>query len=157
MIGSFSFAFAKVVSVEGGYVNDPQDPGGVTKYGISQRAYPDVDIKNLALDQAKSIYRRDYWDAIHGDELPDPLSHFVFDAAVNQGVATAISMMQTALCVDVDGKIGANTLAAARASDNGVCARFMTLRAMRYMHTSNFDRFGSGWFNRLFIMAMGGK
>ncbi len=154
-MGSFNFAFAKVVSIEGGFVNDPQDPGGATKFGISQRSYPNVDIKNLTLGQAKAIYRRDYWDAVCGDNLPDPLSHFVFDAAVNQGVSAAIAMMQTALRVDADGVIGAHTLAAAKASDNGVCARFMTLRAMKYIHTSNFDRFGFGWFNRLFIMAMG--
>ena len=157
MKGSFEFAFAKVVSVEGGYVDDPKDPGGATKFGISQRSYPDVDIKNLTLDQAKAIYRADYWDAVSGDELPDPLSHLVFDAAVNQGVSPAQKMMQEALGVKVDGEIGKITLAAAKNSTNKECAKFMTLRAMRYIDTKNFDIYGKGWFNRLFIMAMGGR
>ena len=111
MKGSFEFAFAKVVSVEGGYVDDPKDPGGATKFGISQRSYPNVDIKNLTLDQAKAIYRADYWDAVSGDELPDPLSHLVFDAAVNQGVSPAQKMMQEALGVKVDGEIGTEQIA----------------------------------------------
>jgi lysozyme family protein len=156
MIGSFNFAFAKVVSVEGGYVDDKNDPGGATKFGISQRSYPDVDIKNLTLDQAKEIYRADYWNPVHGDELPDPLSHFVFDAAVNQGVSHAIYMLQTALKVTTDGKIGEKTIAAARASNNEACANFMMLRSFRYMSTINFGRYGPGWMNRLFFMAMGG-
>lgn len=154
MKGSFDFAFPKVISVEGGFVDDKKDPGGATKFGISQRAYPRLDIKNLTLDQAKAIYRTDYWDRIHGDELPDPLSHFAFDAAVNHGVSAAVHMLQTTLKVAVDGKIGPNTLAAAKASNNETCANFMTLRAMRYIHTINAERYLEGWFNRLFIMAM---
>lgn len=154
MKGSFEYAFPKVISVEGGFVNDPKDPGGATKFGISQRAYPKEDIKNLTIDRAKELYRADYWDRIHGDDLPDPLSHFVFDAAVNQGVSAAIHMLQTALKVAVDLKIGPSTLAAAKASNNDTCARFMTLRARRYMFTINADRYLDGWFNRLFIMAM---
>jgi len=157
MKGSFNFAFAKVVSVEGGYVDNKNDPGGPTKFGISQRAYPDLDIKNLTLDQAKTIYRADYWNPVHGDELPDPLSHFVFDSAVNHGVAATIFMLQTALKVKVDGKIGLKTLAAAKASNNETCANFMMLRAFRYMSTINFGRFGPGWFNRLFLFAMGSR
>ena len=159
MKGSFEFAFTKVTSshVEGGFSNDKNDPGGATKFGISQRSYPNVDIKNLTLDQAKAIYRADYWDAIKGDELPDPLSHLAFDAAVNQGVDPARRLMQEALGVRVDGVIGKVTLAAARASTNKECAKFMSLRALRYINTKNFDTYGKGWFNRLFIMAMGGR
>ncbi len=168
MKGSFVFAFPKVVSIEGGLSLHPEDTGnwtggrkGVgelrgTKYGISARAYPDEDIPNLTLERARILYK-DYWDAIHGDELPDPLSHLVFDAAVNQGVSAATHMLQFALKVSVDGKIGPNTIAAAMASNNETCARFQTLRAYRYMGTINFERYGEGWFSRLFLMAMGGK
>jgi lysozyme family protein len=159
MKGSFEFAFAKVTSshIEGSFSNDKNDPGGATKFGISQRSYPNVDIKNLTIDQAKAILRADYWDAVCGDELPDPLSHLVFDAAVNQGVHVAKCLMQEALGVKVDGVIGKVTLAAARGSTNKECAKFMSLRAMRYIGTKNFDIYGKGWFNRLFIMAMGGR
>lgn len=169
MIGSFNFAFAKVIDVEKGLNLDPQDDGnwtggknGVgelrgTKYGISAKAYPHLDIAKLTLDQAKETYRVDYWNLVHGDKLPDPLSHFVFDAAVNQGVSAAIFMLQTALKVKVDGKIGPKTIAAAQSSDNETCANFMMLRAFRYMSTINFGRYGPGWFNRLFLFAMGSR
>ena len=155
MIDSFDSAFAKVVSVEGGYVNDQKDPGGATKYGISQRSYPNVDIKNLTLDQAKAIYRADYWDKICGDDLPDPISHLVFDAAVNHGIDPASKMLQTALKIRMDGVIGQETLKAAKAAGNDVCAVFMAKRALRYTRTQNFETFGEGWFKRLFILAMG--
>ncbi len=168
MKGSFVFAFPKVISMEGILSLDPEDSGnwtggrkGVgelrgTKYGISARAYPDEDIPNLTLERARTLYK-DYWDAIRGDELPDPLSHLVFDAAVNQGVSAATTMLQTALKVSVDGKIGPETIAAARTSNNEHCARFQTLRAFRYIGTINFQRYGEGWFNRLFLMSAGGK
>lgn len=78
-----------VLKWEGGYVNHPDDPGGETKYGISKRAYPDLDIKSLTLDDAKSIYRRDYWDASNCDSFDLPLAVVVFDSAVNCGVGRA--------------------------------------------------------------------
>ena len=98
---SFDQAFARVIGHEGGYTANPADPGnwtgtGVgqgecrgTKYGISARAYPDQDIASLTLDQAKSLYRRDYWDRIGASSLPPPLALLAFDAAVNNGVSRA--------------------------------------------------------------------
>lgn len=157
MRDSFDSAFAKVVSVEGGYVNDRRDPGGETKYGISQRAYPNVDIKNLTLDQAKAIYKENYWDRIRGDELPDPLSHLVFDSAVNQGTGPAVKMLQAALKINVDGVVGQETLKAAKTAGSYVCAVFMTKRALRYTRNPDFETFGEGWLNRLFIMSMGSR
>ena len=67
------------------YEDDPDDPGGRTKYGIDQRSHPNVDIRNLTRDQAKAIYRRDYWDAVKADELPPGLRLVVVDIAVNNG------------------------------------------------------------------------
>lgn len=86
---SFDSAFSFVIGSEGEYSNDPDDPGGETKYGISKRAYPHLDIKNLTLDDAKSIYWQDYWDKADCDNLPNPLDICVFDTAVNQGVGRA--------------------------------------------------------------------
>jgi len=80
-----------VLSWEGGYVNDPRDPGGETKYGISKRAHPDVDIKNLTIEQAKAIYREEYWNRINGDELTFPEALALMDFAVHSGVPTALS------------------------------------------------------------------
>lgn len=169
MIDSFNYAFPKVVKIEGGLSLDPKDPGNWTggkvgkgelkgtKYGISAKAYPSLDIKNLTLDQARAIYKRDYWDMTLCDRLPDPLSHFVFDAAVNQGVSAATEMLQEALNVKVDGNIGVKTLAAAKASGQYECAVFMRLRAYLYLKTKNVELYGDGWFNRLFLLAMGSK
>lgn len=169
MIDSFNYAFPKVVIIEGGLSMDPKDPGNWTggdtgkgelkgtKYGISAKAYPKLDIKNLTLDKARDIYKRDYWDATSCDLLPDPLSHFVFDAAVNQGVSAAQVLLQEALNVKIDGKIGPKTLAAAKASGPYEWAVFMRLRAYLYLKTKNVAIYGDGWFNRLFLIAIGSK
>lgn len=152
-MNNFDMAFAGVIGVEGGYVNDPNDPGGETKYGISKRAYPNESIAALTLDRAKAIYRRDYWDAVKGDELPYHMDILVFDAAVNQGVIPAVKMLQHALSVAQDGILGRDTMTKARNAGKEQCALFMADRAMRYIGTRNFDRYGRGWLKRLFMVA----
>lgn len=153
---SFDKAFEHVVGVEGGYVNDPRDPGGETIYGITRRDHPGAWANGRpTLDQAKAIYQRAYWDAVKADSMPWPLSLFVFDAAVNQGVGTAIKLLQKALGTVQDGVLGQNTLAAIRKADpTELCAMFMADRALRYTGTRNFDVYGRGWFKRLFKIAM---
>jgi lysozyme family protein len=84
-VSYFDAAFGMIVGVEGGYVNDPQDPGGETKYGISKRRYPNEDIANLTLERAKFLYQRDYWAANGCDKLPWTEAFLVFDSAVNGG------------------------------------------------------------------------
>jgi hypothetical protein len=91
-IDAFEAAMNFVLRWEGGYVNDPYDPGGETKYGISKRQYPHLDIKNLTLDQAKEIYRRDYWAPSGCDKLPPQAAVALFDTAVNIGVRRALSL-----------------------------------------------------------------
>lgn len=88
--GKFERAVEFVLRWEGGYVHNPADPGGETKYGISKRSYPYLDIKNLTREQAIEIYRRDYWDAAGAGELRWPLALVYFDAAVNHGVGAAL-------------------------------------------------------------------
>src|SRR5580704_9612285 len=83
---TFQTSLAQVLKSEGGYVNDPSDPGGETNLGISKRAYPDLDIASLTPETVAPIYKRDYWDRIAGDSLPSPLNYIAFDCAVNQGV-----------------------------------------------------------------------
>lgn len=78
-----------VLDREGGYVNDPDDPGGETNFGISKRSYPDMDIKGLTAEKAGEIYRRDFWDACNCSMLADGLDVAVFDTAVNMGVGAA--------------------------------------------------------------------
>jgi lysozyme family protein len=153
---NFDMAFERLIGHEGGYVNDPEDPGGETKFGISKRAYPTVDIKNLTIDQAKAIYLRDYWTPVRARDLPWPLGLYMFDCAVNQGVTTAVRLLQQTLGVVVDGEFGPLTMRAARASSERDAARFLAFRARRYAGTTNFDIYGTGWLTRLFVVAREG-
>jgi lysozyme family protein len=128
------------------------DRGGLTKWGISSRAYPGLDIRNLSRAGAIELYRRDYWDRIRGDELPPALAISAFDAAVNQGVAAAVKDMQRAVRVKVDGELGPVTLAALRrANTTELLRRFGAKRIKRYAATSaeQLESFGDGWFMRL--------
>ena len=142
----FETAVRIVINTEGGLIDDPHDPGGLTKFGISQRAYPSLDIRRLTVDLAKVIYRVDRWDPCKCDQLPDGLRLPVFDMAVNQGVDAAIKALQSALSVKVDGDLGPVTIKAAARVD--ARARFTAARVLRYTRTKNFDRYGMGWITR---------
>jgi lysozyme family protein len=113
---NFDKAVEVIFLYEGGYINHPNDPGGETKYGISKRAYPNEDIKNLTKERAKEIYKENYWDKIKGDEIrPYLIALQTFDIAVNSGVYRASKLLQLSLNkigahLVVDGIIGKNTL-----------------------------------------------
>lgn len=111
---AFDVALDVVWVNEGVDSDHPSDPGGRTRYGISQAAYPDLHIATLTREQAAEIYRRDYWQAIHGDELPLRIAVQVFDHAVNAGVEPAIRLLQSVVGVTADGRMGPQTIAAAR-------------------------------------------
>jgi lysozyme family protein len=151
---SFERAFEHVIGLEGGETNDPEDGGGHTRFGISKRAHPEVNINTLTLDQAKSIYRFDYWEPLHCDEMPWPLSMMVFDCGVNQGLNTAAKTLQRALNVEQDGVIGKVTLAKAKTAGTETCALFLAYRAIRYNDTKNAGIYLKGWLKRLFLIAM---
>ncbi len=146
-----------VLSYEGGLVDNPADPGGLTNFGISSRSYPSVDIRNLTRDGAAEIYKRDYWDAVHGDELPGPLAIAVFDCAVNQGAGTARRLLQISLGVDADGIIGPRTVKAAHEGGIDAVVRFLAKRAVRYHETMrdvpSLNVFAHNWYFRLFSLA----
>lgn len=147
---SFDKAFALIIEHEGGWSNHPNDPGGLTKWGITQRDYPNLDLLTLTMDQAKAIYKHDYWAAIKGDYLPPMIATLVFDSAVNQGVFRATRFMQTALQVAPDGIIGQKTIAAAQNADPYEFAvLFGAERALHYASLQTFDVFGKGWMRRL--------
>ena len=146
----FDQCFDKLISHEGGYVNDPRDAGGETKYGISKRAYPQVDIKNLTLDAAKAIYKRDYWDRAQCDKLPPTVAYLLFDAAVNSGIGQAIRFLQRAVNLADDGVIGPMTLAAvARVDAEAISARFLGQRLEFMTKLTTWDTFGKGWARRI--------
>lgn len=96
MNDNFERAIAFVLEQEGGYVNNPADHGGETKYGISKRAYQSLDIGNLTINEAKEIYRRDYWNTVGCDQMEWPLCLVVFDSAVNCGVHRAVEWANNA-------------------------------------------------------------
>jgi lysozyme family protein len=147
---SFDKAFSLIIENEGGWSNHPSDPGGLTKWGITEKSYPNLDLMTLTLEQAKAIYKRDYWDAIKGDYLPPMIATLVFDSAVNQGVYRATKLMQHALRVSIDGIIGKNTIAAAQNADPYEFAvLFGAERALHYASLDTFDVFGRGWMRRL--------
>ena len=112
-----------------GYVNDPNDNGGETKYGIAVKSNPDCDIISLTLEQAKQIYFEKYWLAGSCDKLQTPLSILHFDNCVNHGIGRANKFLQQALSVDVDGQLGKQTFnALAQANTFSVCDAILSLR-----------------------------
>lgn len=137
-------------SLEGGYVNDPYDSGGETKYGISKKAYPDLDIESLTLWQAEEIYHKDYWLRCKCDLLPDYLSVAVFDYAVNSGVTKAIKSLQKVLGVTVDGKAGNQTIGAADSQPpHKVLDAYLNERLNFMMSLKTWKRYGNGWGKRI--------
>ena len=151
----FDAAFALIVGEEGGYVFDPRDRGGETKFGISRRAYPWIDIASLSLQGAKDIYQRDYWQKHRCGDMPWRWALAVFDCAVNQG--SAIELAQTTLRLGVDGIAGRETfIAMARAQDDDFQS-YLALRAERYARAQEFTQFGRGWLKRLFRIAQAGE
>ena len=155
-MSTFEDCIDKVLEHEGGYVNDPKDPGGETNFGISKRAYPDVDIKNLTEDGAKDIYRRDYWDKNRVDDLADELKHIFFDMCVNQGRGTAVKILQRACNAKgadlaVDGGFGPGTKGALETYKPSL-ERVRCYRLKHYYDLVNRkpeqERFLFGWFKR---------
>lgn len=156
---------------EGGLVNDPQDPGGITNYGISLRAakgfgsLADVDkdgdvdandIKKMTKEDAKRIYWSQYWTTVRADEMPAGIDLSVFDFGVNAGPSRAIETLQLAIndvlgqkTVNVDRMLGPKTLAnTARADQTRLVEAYARRRENFYRSLSGFARFGRGWLSR---------
>ena len=164
---AFSMAFTLTVGEEGGFTNDRADPGnwtggavgkGVcngTNWGISAASYPTLNIRQLTQADAQAIYRRDYWAAIRGDDLPSVLAQLAFDAAVNNGPDRARVWLQGALAVATDGVLGTETmqaLARLTTTPDGVRALACEFQARRIDFMAcltTWQRFGLGWSRRL--------
>lgn len=154
----FDTAFKHILKYEGGLVDHPADPGGITKFGISLRAYPELGtegVRSLTKDDAKVIYKRDYWDACYCESLPDSLRLMVFDCAVNQGVGYATRALQAAVSVRADGTIGPVTLQAIKDTNpESALQKLAQNRYLRYKNNKNWDTFGDGWVNRLLSVCL---
>lgn len=152
---SFETVVHMVLEHEGGYVNHPSDPGGETKYGISKRAYPDVNIAELTEEDAASIYKRDYWDRIKGDDLPVGIACAVMDYAVNSGISRASKALQSVCGIsNGDGIIGPATLNAVWVTtkndgERSVIDNVTTQRREFIRALSIYETFGKGWERRI--------
>ena len=147
---NFDDAIGRVLGLEGGLVDNPNDPGGLTQWGVSQRSYPDVDIRRLTRAGACCIYKKDFWDKVHADELFDGVAYQTLDFAVNSGIQTAIRYLQRALGVADDGHWGPVTAAAAQAM--GESDQIMRLNAERLefmVKCSNWLDASRGWSRRI--------
>lgn len=146
---NFDQAFDRLIGNEGGYCNDPNDPGGETNWGISKRSYPAQNIQSLTRDGAKQIYLSDFWTRGHMDEYDPSIAFQVFDAAVNHGIERAVRLLQKAAGVPEDGHIGPVTVAAVKAkSVTDMLMLFIAYRIQFWTLLSTWDRFGRGWANR---------
>ncbi|HCZ9100903.1 TPA: peptidoglycan-binding protein [Klebsiella michiganensis] len=168
----FSHALAFILAREGGYVNDPTDKGGETKFGISDKrdgiadgmtdvdgdGKPDTRIKDLTQEQAGQIYYRDYWYPSYCTDWPDGISLFVFDSAVQHGPKKAIQILQEAAGVAADGIVGPKTTSAVIGADAEWLLLRCLLRRSRYYadiikSNASQGKFLNGWFNRLDELA----
>ncbi len=158
----FEQAFNHLLLVEKGFTISKKDPGNWTggkcghgllkgtKYGISAASYPQLDIRNLSLTDAQAIYKRDYWELVKADALPETIRFDMFDMAVNSGVGTAKLMLQKALGVKADGIMGPVTLKAAFLSDPEMLdKRLSALRLLYICELKTFADFGRGWVRRI--------
>lgn len=145
----FTQAVHIIFQLEGGYVNDPRDRGGETKWGISKKQFPDVDIKSLTKAQAADLYLRHYWMPTRCDELPAYMRLPVFDCAVNQGVERAVLNLQKLVGVAQDGQMGPVTIEAVRQYRGDLRHHYLAERIANYTSYKQFDVFGRGWMKRL--------
>jgi lysozyme family protein len=155
-MATFELAIPIVLRHEGGYVNDPADPGGETNFGISKRSYPDVDIKNLTQNEAMVIYRTHWWDRYnYGAIIPQAVANKIFDMAVNLGASRAHKIVQKVLQIDQDGIIGPATLAELNTQSSlKVIVGLQDTQAQFYRNLVLADpskqKFLQGWLNRAY-------
>jgi lysozyme family protein len=150
----FETAISKVLHHEGGFSDHPDDPGGKTRYGITEAVARRVgyrgDMAELPVDLAKRIYRSEYWDAVRADELPMQVRYVVFDAAVNSGVGQSIKWLQRAAGVLADGVIGPKTMEAVHLLDGAALKSRILAQRLRMMASlSNWPAFSRGWARRI--------
>jgi lysozyme family protein len=158
MITNFDTCLSHVLASEGGFVNNPKDPGGMTNLGCTKAVWEmfvghpvsEADMRNLTKDDVKPLYKRKYWDAVSGDKLPAGLDYAVFDAAINSGPGRAAKWLQQIVGVPADGAIGPGTLAAVNAKPvQTLIAQYNDTRLQFMESLPTWGTFGKGWGNRV--------
>lgn len=160
MKDKFKESLRRVLVHEGGKVDDPQDPGGRTNKGVTQKVYnawrktkglKPRDVYDMTDDECATIYKTRYWDVIRGDDLPPGVDYVVFDGAVNSGPVQSVKWLQRALRLSADGQLGVMTLAKVKGVNDhdelvaNICQQRMTfLQALK-----TWKRFGKGWTKRV--------
>lgn len=156
---AFDITMDFVLAFEGGYVFDPHDPGGETNLGVTDMQDGKVDhmvdvngdgslmvpIKDLTKEQAKVVYKRKYWNPMHGDELPGGVALILVDTAINMGVRQATKIIQKVSGLTVDGVYGPKTLEAAKVLD---VEKYGEARLAIYQQLKGWPRYGKGWARR---------
>jgi len=156
---TYERALKAVLASEGGYVNNPNDNGGATNKGVTQRVYdawrltqgkPRQSVRVIADDEVAAIYKRQYWDAVHADDLPAGVDFLAFDYAINSGPGRAAKALQAAVGVSADGAIGIRTIAAANAVLPSIIIDRMSDGRLSFMkRLSDWAFFGKGWTRRV--------
>lgn len=143
---------------EGGYINDPDDPGGATNFGITigtlsayrGRRCSVADVRNLQKPEAREIYRKNYWNVIQGDDLPAGVDEVIYDYAINSGPSAPVKCVQRILGLRVDGHMGAVTIDAIRKEDPEELIRKICQARLKFMRSLRiFKKFGKGWTARV--------
>jgi lysozyme family protein len=159
MKDNFTQCLALVLKHEGGFVNNPKDPGGRTNFGVTQKVWEswighpvaEADMRALKPQDVSPLYKTNYWDKIGGDSLPLGIDYATFDMAVNSGVARAAKTLQQVLGVTpTDGKIGPATLRACEeANPRQIATAICEARLAFLQSLPTYDTFGKGWSRRV--------
>ena len=158
MNSNFEASLAHVLQSEGGFVNNPSDPGGMTNLGCTKAVWEEfvghpvseADMRGLTPADVAPLYKRKYWDKVSGDDLPAGLDYAVFDAAINSGPGRAAKWLQEAVGVVADGAIGQGTLAAVAAFDVQELIKAYNDKRLGFLQgLPTFGTFGKGWTNRV--------
>jgi lysozyme family protein len=149
----FNWIIKFVLDAEGGYTNDPVDPGGETNYGIDKRSHPNVDIKNLTVEQAKEIYWNEYWLKFSCDRFEKPVGEVYFDSCVNTGAKQSNKFLQRAVGTEADGIIGPKTVSKLVVENADMLANAIINQRQKFYENlaeskPALKKFLKGWSNR---------
>jgi len=158
MNSNWQKSFELMLKSEGGFVNHPSDPGGMTNLGVTKatwenwvgRESDEAEMRSLTPEKVEPLYKKKFFDAVRGDELPVGLDYLLFDFAVNAGAGRAIKTLQSAVGVTPDGGFGPLTMAAVQAIEpQELIERFSQAKEDFYRSLNTFNVFGKGWLNRV--------